>query len=55
MNYVDGIDIAELLVKKVLENISPEEEERLQHWIESSAGESGGIRGFCVRKKFRGA
>ena len=52
MNYVDGIDIAELLVKKVLGNISPEEEERLQHWIESSAENREVYEAFMSGKSF---
>lgn len=36
MNYLDGIELAEIMVKKVVGNISPREEERLQRWLDSS-------------------
>lgn len=57
MNYLDGIDIAEIMVKKVVGDISPGEEGRLQRWIDSSpenremyeAFVSG--RSFAERKK----
>lgn len=52
MNYHEGINIAEILVKKVLETASTEEEELLQRWIDLSEENRKVYEDFISGKSF---
>ena len=47
MNYFNEIDIAEIMVKKMLDTISSKEEEKLQKWVALSSANRKMYRTSC--------